>query len=121
MRVYLKKQSAIQLDDAPVRMLRLIESTKEKIKTLESQETVISERLNQSAGEASWLRRQLSSGELILKDAPKIDEAESDVKLHQASLKRIARDLKSAKASLAKMIASFNASWLEIDASDEIK
>lgn len=102
-------------------MLQLIESTREKIKSLESQEIVITERLNQSAGESSWLRRQLSSGELVLKDAPKIDECEKDVALHQASLKRIASSLKREKASLVKLIASFNAKWISIDADAEIK
>lgn len=121
MRVFIKRQVAIELDGAPIKMLKEIESTREKIRELESHEKIITERLNQSAGESSWLRRQLSSGELILKDAPKIDECEKDVALHQASLKRIAKDLKKNRLSLVKLIEAFNRQWVGVQVDEEIR
>lgn len=121
MRVFIKKQSAIQLDDEPIKLLKAIEETKARIQELENGEKATEERYQHLQGELNWLRTQLSSGELVLKDAPKINQAEADANLHQKSLKRIASDLKKNRQSLERLIENFNRQWLSIDVDEPIR
>lgn len=121
MKVYVKRQVAIEADSEPVKLLQQIEATKKRIEELENGEKAIEERFQMLQGELNWLRTQLSSGELVLKDAPKINQAEADAKLCQASLKRIGKDLQKARVELERMIERFNKTWLQVEASDEIR
>lgn len=120
MKVYVKRE--IVVDGAvPIKLLQQIEETKKRIEELEAGERITEERYQRFAGEAGWLRRELASGDLILKDIAKIDTTESDAKLCQQALRRIEKDLKKARVELTRMIETFNKTWIAIDTHEEIR
>lgn len=119
MKVYIKKDIIVP-DEEPVKTLNMIQEVRYRIKELEYEHKLLTDKFNIAVANREYYTKLRDSGDLPLRESVKIAMYSKQADELEPRIKKIAEDLPKLKEKLDTLIKTFNKTWCSIEISDPI-